>query len=158
MNKTESNEKYKLRTPVTFSNYIPGCLSTICALQSDYYYRHWEFDVIYESVMAAGVSDFLTRFEPNKDFVQVLLEDSQVVGGITIDRHRNEYAQLRWFFVAEHLHGSGIGKTLLSNAMSYVKQQKFKHVYLTTFNGLESAKYLYLQQGFKLKEEKKTVE
>jgi hypothetical protein len=36
----------------TFSGFIPGCLSTLCGIQSAFYAREWGFGRIYESVIA----------------------------------------------------------------------------------------------------------
>lgn len=140
---TQENEIY-------LSDYMPGCLSTLCAIQSEYYARKWGFGALYESVIGAGVSEFLTRYNPEKDFVKLVMKNKQVIGGIAIDNKDGRNAQLRWFIVSEEARGNGVGQKLFSEAMDFVKQSKFKQVFLTTFEGLNKARYLYEKAGFTL--------
>jgi N-acetylglutamate synthase-like GNAT family acetyltransferase len=137
-----------------YSGYVPGCLSTLCAIQSEFYAREWGFNHIYESVIANGVSEFLSRFDDKKDFVRLLLINNQIVGGITIDHKDGTIAQLRWFIISDQLRGSGVGKKIFNEAMSFVRDSGIKQVYLTTFQGLDKARYLYESAGFTLTEEK----
>jgi len=139
---------------ITFSGFIPGCLSTLCAIQSEFYTRVWGFDHIYESVIAAGVSEFLSRFDKEKDFIQLVLKNNKIVGGIAIDHRNDKTAQLRWFIVSEQLRGTGIGSKIFAEAMSFIEKNKIEHVYLTTFQGLDKARNLYENAGFTLTQEK----
>ena len=137
-----------------FSDFLAGSISTLCGIQSEFYARAWGFDHHYESVVSSGVSEFLGRYDENKDFVRLVLEEGKVVGGIAIDHRDGVLGQLRWFILCDHLRGSGAGKKLFSEAMAFIKEKKFKQVYLTTFKGLDSARRLYEWGGFKLTEEK----
>jgi len=139
---------------ITFSGFIPGCLSTLCAIQSEFYARVWGFDHVYESVIAGGVSEFLSRFDKEKDFIRLVLMNNKIVGGIAIDHRNDKTAQLRWFIVSDQLRGTGIGSKIFIEAMSFVKNNKIEHVYLTTFQGLDKARKLYEDAGFTLTQEK----
>ncbi|MBV1910090.1 MAG: GNAT family N-acetyltransferase [Kangiellaceae bacterium] len=142
----------------TFSNidgleiigFQPGAISTLCAIQSEFYARAWGFNHLYESVVAASVGEFLTRYDPEQDFIQLVLYKGRIEGGIAIDHRDGKLAQLRWFIVTDQLRGFGVGKFLIEQAMSFVKRQSFSQVYLTTFEGLDSARKLYEKHGFKL--------
>jgi N-acetylglutamate synthase-like GNAT family acetyltransferase len=149
--KLKSNESST--NELTFSGFIPGCLSALCGIQSEFYAREWGFSHIYESVIAGGVSEFLTRFDEDKDFVRLVLKNNQIVGGITIDHRDGKTAQLRWFIVSDELRGTGIGSKIFSEAMSFIKNNRIKHVYLTTFQGLDKARTFYESVGFKLTHE-----
>jgi len=138
---------------LTFSGFIPGCLSILCGIQSEFYAREWGFGHIYESVIANGVSEFLTRFDEDKDFVRLVLKNNQIVGGITIDHRDGKTAQLRWFIVSDQLRGTGIGSKIFAEAISFIKNNRIAHVYLTTFQGLDKARIFYESVGFKLTHE-----
>jgi N-acetylglutamate synthase-like GNAT family acetyltransferase len=137
-----------------FSNFLAGSISTLCGIQSEFYARVWGFDHRYESVVSSGVSEFLSRYDKNEDFVRLVLEEGEVVGGIAIDHRDGVLGQLRWFILCDHLRGAGAGKKLFSEAMTFIQKKKFKQVYLTTFQGLDSARRMYELGGFKLTEEK----
>lgn len=139
---------------LSYSGYIPGCFSTLCAIQSEFYAREWGFGKTYESVIANGVSEFLTRFNEEKDFVRLLLHNNQIVGGIVIDHNDGKTAQLRWFIISDQLRGSGVGKKLFNEAITFVMTSGIKQVYLTTFQGLDKARSLYESAGFTLTKEK----
>lgn len=140
---TQSNEIY-------FAEYIPGCLSTLCAIQSKYYAKEWGFGALYESVIGAGVSEFLTRYNPKKDFVKLVMKNKEIIGGIVIDHRDGKTAQLRWFIISEVARGTGAGQKIFIEAMDFVKSSSFEQVFLTTFDGLDKARSFYEKSGFSL--------
>lgn len=139
---------------VTFSDWRPGGLSKLCALQSEYYAREWGFDERYESVVTGDISEFLRRRDPHWDFVQLAVRDGDVMGGIVIDSLDRQTAQLHWFILHEALRGGGIGGRLVENAMAFVRDRGFPRVFLSTFEGLDAARRLYEKAGFVLTEQK----
>jgi len=139
---------------IEFVDYQPGGLATLCALQSAYYARDWGFDHRYESVVAASIAEFLERYDPSRDFIQLVSMDGVIKGGIVIDSQDGQLAQLHWFILSDELRGAGTGRTLISNAMAFVKDKEFESVFLTTFSGLDAARRLYETHGFSLSEEK----
>ena len=62
-------------------------------------------------------------------------------------------ARLRWFILAPEIQGQGVGNKLMYEAMNFCEQAGFKHIYLTTFAGLNAARHLYEKWGFTLCEE-----
>jgi len=138
---------------ITLTGYRPGGLASLCALQSDYYAREWGFDHRYESVVSASMAEFLTRYDPGRDFVQLAMQDGSVKGGITIDSLDGQLAQLHWFILHDDLRGSGTGSKLIANAMNFVREHGYPRIYLTTFQGLDAARHLYEKTGFILTKE-----
>lgn len=144
-----------------FSDYEPGCLSTLCAMQAAYYAREWQLGHLYESVVAQGVSEFLSRLHnpENPHFVRIVKlriakQGAVVKGGIVIDNKDGKLGQLRWFIVDHSLRGTGIGKSLICSAMDFVESGSLQKVFLTTIAGLDKARSLYELMGFTLVEEK----
>lgn len=138
------------KAELEFVGYEPGGLSALCALQSAYYSENWGFTQIYESVVAASIAEFLERYSPDRDFVQLVKSGELIKGGIVIDSLDGECAQLHWFILSPELRGTGAGRRLIDNAMAFVRERKFPQVYLTTFQGLDAARKLYENKGFKL--------
>ncbi len=141
---------------IEFSGYQPGGLAALCALQSAYYARDWGFTHLYESVVSASMAEFLERFDPTRDFVQLVQVNGVIKGGIVIDSHDGDLAQLHWFILSEDLRGSGAGRKLMSNAMKFVTEKNYPRVYLTTFDGLQAARHLYEEHGFVLTDEQES--
>jgi len=144
-------------TNLTLTKYQPGGLATLCALQSEYYAREWGFDHRYEAVVSRNMSEFLDRYNPDRDFVQLVLQNRVVKGGIVIDSMDGQIAQLHWFILHADLRGSGMGSRLVTNAMTFVREKGYPKVSLSTFQGLDAARYLYEKSGFILTEEKEAA-
>ena len=139
---------------LVFTGYRPGGLARLCAIQTEYYARDWGFGHLYESVVASDIGEFLQRYDDKRDFVQLVLQEGEVKGGIVIDSQDGKQAQLHWFILHDRLRGLGAGRKLMTAAMRFVKERGIPSVYLTTFDGLNAARHLYEEAGFKLVEER----
>jgi ribosomal protein S18 acetylase RimI-like enzyme len=62
-------------------------------------------------------------------------------------------AHLRWFIVSDALRGRGFGHRLMHAAMHFCDARGLR-VFLTTFAGLDAARALYEQAGFRLADER----
>jgi GNAT superfamily N-acetyltransferase len=140
---------------IEFAGYVPGALGRVVELHGSYYDKHWQMGLFFEAKAAREMADFLLNFNPACDGFWTALVDGQVIGSVSIvgKNPEEEGARLRWFILAEESQGRGIGKKLLELALDFCRKAGFKRVYLTTFAGLDAARYLYEQQGFKLYEE-----
>ena len=141
---------------VKLSGYIPGAIGRIAELHGTYYYKHWGFDLFFESKVATELSEFLRHFDEVRDGFWVVRVEEEIIGSIAIDgaNHNSKGAHLRWFIVALENQGHGIGKMLLKEAVEFCQKKKFARVYLWTFSGLDPARHLYERFGFKLCEER----
>lgn len=134
--------------------YIPSTIGAIAALHAHYYSKYWNFGLYFEAKVATELSEFLLRFEPERDGIWLLTGDGKIHGSIAIDGIKaSEGAHLRWFIVEEGLWGKGHGKALLQAAMGFCKEKGYKNVYLWTFEGLHRARRLYDSFGFRLVQE-----
>jgi len=142
---------------ITLGGYQPGGLASLCALQSKYYAREWGFDQRYEAVVSGNISEFLTRYDPQRDFIELVSQNEVIKGGIVIDSADGKIAQLHWFILHPDLQGSGMGTHLVSHAMAFVREKKYPKVHLSTFQGLNAARHIYEKAGFVLAEQKEAA-
>lgn len=135
--------------------YLPGAIGRIAQLHALFYQRHAGFGLYFESKVACELSEFLCRYDEDRDGIWLLRSDAGVEGSIVIDGidRDAEGAHLRWFIVADSLHGEGWGARLLSAALGFCRQREFPKVYLWTFEGLDAARRLYEKYGFRLVEQ-----
>jgi GNAT superfamily N-acetyltransferase len=77
----------------------------------------------------------------------------KVAGFIAIIRIDEQSAQLRWFLIEPEFRGMGLGRRLMSIAMEYCREKRFKKVFLWTFQGLDAACHLYETYGFRMTEQ-----
>lgn len=135
------------------AGYYPGILADIAGAHARYYAQAWSFGHVFEAKVAADLAGFLVNSQPNRDLLLVAKRpDDRFLGSILIDAGdvANSGAHLRWFIVAPEAQRTGLGKQLLDRAIGFCREQKYRHIYLYTFAGLDSARRLYEQAGFKL--------
>ena len=137
--------------PIT-SGYIPGAIGRIAELHGTYYAQHWGFGAFFEAKVAAGVAEFIQRYDENRDGFWTVSQKNRIEGGIAIDgiHADTEGAHLRWFIVSGSLQGRGIGNRLLDTALAFCRDRSYRRVYLWTFEGLDGARHLYEKNGFTL--------
>ena len=134
-------------------HYRPGVLAEVIRLHMDYYVPRWGFGAQFEAGVAAGLGEFFARFERSRDLFLAAYDDTdRLVGSLTLDAIDAVGAgvHLRWFIVSAPLRGQGLGKSLMSRADAFLREQGYPRAYLTTFAGLDAARALYQQYGFQL--------
>ena len=144
------------REEVLISNYVPGAIGRIAELHGRYYNNYWNFGLFFEAKVAIELSKLLIEDKLSRNGFWIASVKNNIVGSIAIDggQGKKKEARLRFFIISPDYQGLGIGNLLMEKAITFCKDSRFKEVYLTTFAGLEAAKYLYEKWGFKLIEEK----
>jgi GNAT superfamily N-acetyltransferase len=138
------------------SGYIPGVVGKITEAHGTYYYEHWGFDVTFETQVGRELSEFLINFHDRRDGFWVAWVSGAFAGSVAIDGSdaQGQGARLRWFIVAPQLQGRGIGRALLKNSIEFCRKAGHSRVILWTFEGLDAARCLYEEAGFRLAEER----
>jgi GNAT superfamily N-acetyltransferase len=139
---------------IEIQGYYPGVVGQITEIHAVYYSEHWGFDVSFETQVGRELSDFISRFEDDRDGFWVATKDGKFAGAVAIDGQMadTEGARLRWFIVSPELQNVGVGKKLISKAVEFCRKKKFPKVFLWTFEGLDAARRLYEREYFRLSE------
>jgi GNAT superfamily N-acetyltransferase len=132
--------------------YAPGSIGRISELHGTYYHDHWRFGVYFEAKVATELSEFLTRFDEKRDGIWLATVDNRIEGSIVIDgiQALEKGAHLRWFITSDVLRGKGAGRQLIDRAIKFCKIKGYQMLYLWTFEGLNAARHLYENAGFRL--------
>jgi GNAT superfamily N-acetyltransferase len=140
---------------IEIKGYYPGVVGKITELHAVYYHENWGFDVTFETQVGGELSEFVRQLDGNRDGLWVAVINGVFAGAIAIDGVDafGDGARLRWFIVDPRYHGSGVGKNLIMQALTFCRQKSFPKVYLWTFKGLEDARRLYEAVDFRLSEE-----
>ncbi|TFG38024.1 MAG: GNAT family N-acetyltransferase [Syntrophobacterales bacterium] len=138
------------------TGYYPGAIGTITSLHATYYHGNWGLDVTFETQVGRELSEFIGRFNRERDGLWIAKISGAFAGSIAIDASRThkEGARLRWFIVAPEFQGQKIGFRLFRTAISFCSERGYDSIYLWTFEGLDRARSLYESEGFILSEEK----
>jgi len=139
------------------TGYIPGAIGRVAELHGKYYNKHWGFGPFFEAKVAQELSEFINRYNKDRDHFWIALFNEQIEGSITIDgiHAEDEGAHLRWYIVSDLFRGRGVGNLLIESAVKFCKEKNYKKVFLWTFEGLEPARHLYEKFGFRLIEQRK---
>lgn len=139
-------------TDFDLKGYFPGVVGKITELHAVYYWKHWNFDISFETQVATELSDFFRKFDPGIDVFQTATHRGEFLGAVAVDGHyvAEQAARLRWFIVNENYQGAGIGRVLIQKAIELTRICGHRRIYLWTFKGLDAARHLYEQAGFKL--------
>jgi len=137
------------------TGYRPGVIGKITELHATYYHENWGFDTSFEIQVASELAAFIREFKPGRDGFWVASVNGQFAGSVAIDGLSSgpHGARLRWLIVNPGFQGSGLGRRLVQEAISFCKRAGHKLIYLWTFRGLDAARALYEENGFGLREE-----
>jgi uncharacterized protein YhfF/GNAT superfamily N-acetyltransferase len=138
--------------PRIVPGYLPGAVGAIAAMHARFYAREHGFGAYFEAKVAAECAEFCPRVDPARDGLWLLVDAGRILGSIVIDGSPGG-AHLRWFIVADDLRGRGFGRRMIDAALGFCRRAGHRHVYLTTFAGLDAARALYEQAGFRLVQE-----
>ncbi|MBA5202558.1 GNAT family N-acetyltransferase [Pectobacterium aroidearum] len=132
-------------------------IARITEMHAHYYSAAVGFGPVFESIVAAGLAEFSERLDNPRNGIWTVRSGEKILGSVAIDSNDLEHgdAHLRWFIVDSSLRGTGYGKRLLDTALAFVDTKNFAQTYLWTFSGLNTARYLYENRGFLLKNERK---
>lgn len=137
------------------TGYAPGVIGQVTALHMAYYADRVGFGQVFEARVAAALADVTARLDqPGTQIWRALLGDA-LVGSVAIDGQSLQpgIAHLRTFIVDARVQGMGVGRRLLGEALHFCDAHGFRETHLWTVKGLDAARHLYEQAGFRLQEE-----
>ncbi len=67
------------------NGYIPGAIGRVAELHGTYYAEHWSFGCFFEAKVATELSEFLERYDKQRDGFWSVSLDSRLEGSISID-------------------------------------------------------------------------
>jgi N-acetylglutamate synthase and related acetyltransferases len=141
---------------VTVREYTAGEASYIAYLQMRFYAEAHGFKGVFEYYLLASLAEFVISGVGSR--LWVAADGENIVGSVAIVQSESSVAKLRWFIVSPAYQGEGVGKKLLDTAMQFCREQGYTHVFLWTFQELETARYLYKKYGFVQTEQKPNTE
>ena len=131
----------------------PGDLRAIVRLHGVTYGRERGWDATFEAYLAIPLAEFVIEASP-RERIWVAEHEETLAGCIAVVESSPETAQFRWFLVAPECRGSGLGRRLLREAISFCRETCHTEIMLWTERSLTAAAHLYQTEGFRKVEEK----
>jgi len=135
---------------VTLRSHRPGDIGYITYRHAIFYSQTYGFDATFDAYVAAGLSQFVMQYDPQKEHLWVAEEGTTPVGSIAIVETKEDVAQLRWFLIEPQARGTGLGKKLLHEAIEFCKRKNYQKIILWTLSNLYTARNLYERFGFQV--------
>ena len=153
-----------MRTDVQLAEgYRPGTIGRIAEMHAVYYAREWDLGAFLEAKIAGEAAGFIDRYDPDTDLLLLALCGDVIAGSIIVDLNDpaskdvadGDYAaHIRWFIVDDSIRGAGIGRKMMQRAVDHIDRFAGGMAWLTTFAGLDAARRLYEDFGFRLADER----
>jgi GNAT superfamily N-acetyltransferase len=138
---------------------IGNAVDAIVKLHGKYFVQQLKWGATFENDVREYLDELLQNYQPNIDGLWVAKNENNFIGSIAIDgrQYDQKCARLRVFIVDPYYHHQGIGKSLLSQAVTFCKSSGYQRIELWTFDDLFKAKKLYLSYGFSVIQERSVV-
>jgi len=132
----------------------PGDIGWIVAEHGRFYVGELGWDPSFEGFVAEVAARFLKRHDPEREACWIAEIGGETVGAIMLVRQAAPgTAQLRVFIVSRAARGRGVGRKLMDVCLRFARRAGSRKVNLWTQKGLDAARHLYEEAGFKLTRE-----
>ena len=95
------------------------------------------------------MESFTKIYAPPKGAFFIAKHEDITIGGIGLRPFKDNIGELKRLYVKEHLTGKSFGKKLVRAAIEEAKKLGYKELLLDTLPAMNTAKSIYLAEGFK---------
>jgi len=140
----EPKAPYLLRPPQ------PGDMGWVVHRHGAVYALEHGWDEQFEALVAGVVAKFIQTFDPKRERCWLAEKDGEVVGSVFLVNQSKAVAQLRLLLVEPKARGMGIGARLVSEALRFAWQARYRKIAACTYSVLRAAQRIYERAGLRL--------
>ena len=140
---------------IAIRRHQPGDMGAVIAGHARLYHEEYGWDVTFEALVAEIAAKFIAEHDPARERAFIAEHAGEVVGSAFIVRDTDETAKLRLVFVERRMRGTGLGKRLVREAITFARETGYRRLTLWTNDILVAARRIYEAEGFRLVSEEK---
>jgi len=140
----------KYSEPYVLRQHEPGDMGWIVHMHGRLYAEEYGWDERFEALVAQVCSDFINRYNPERERCWIAEMDGQIVGSVMVVQESDETAKLRLLLVDPRARGLGLGKRLVDECIRFASRKGYKKLVLWTNHVLVQARNIYQKAGFVL--------
>lgn len=137
-------------TAYVLRSHQPGDIGWVIHRHGALYAQEYNWNEEFEAHVAEIAAQFIRAFNPQKERCWIAERDGERVGCVFLVRDTDEVARLRLLLVEPYARGMGLGRRLVHEAIEFAKRSGYRRLVLWTNKGLDAARHLYEEAGFKL--------
>lgn len=130
-----------------------GDISFVVYRQAALYRDEYGWGAVFEGLLHHVADQMIANAKPDRERGWIAEYGGEIVGSLFLVEQEPGIAQLRMLYVEPHVRGMGIGRDLLTRAVGYAVEKRYRSVRLWTNSTLVSARAMYEKAGFVMIEE-----
>lgn len=113
------------------------------------YHAEYGWDRSFEALVAKVAAEFIETFDAKRDCCRIAEKDGRIVGSaFVVGTSDPKTSKLRLVYVEPNMRGTGLGRRLVEECMTFARGVGYERMTLWTNDPLVAARKLYQRLGF----------